>query len=196
MDLKCVWTCVCWNQLCQNRHSIWWLSSSHITATFMCVHINVCVCMHMHLNIFLMQYNRCSDDGLINCSHVWEKKRATLIPVLQVRNHSDTDMLRARKKAQKHTCMHTKICSAWVDLNNQSYFTSSVCRWAWLLRWGTGGTRWHRPDTEQPVLLHLCYLQGAERQSGQQCVSPVKRLTNKLQDNECINVNFPHILHC
>lgn len=54
---------------------------------------------------------------------------------------------------------HTQTFAALsVLMNNQRYFTSSVCRSALLQRWGTGGTRWHPPDIEQFVLPHRCCL--------------------------------------
>lgn len=65
MNLKRAWTCVCWAQLCHNRQMT---ASDDWGNLYVCVHVSVC--MHMHLNIFLMQFNCCSDDGLINCSHV------------------------------------------------------------------------------------------------------------------------------
>lgn len=118
--------------------------------------------MHMHLNIFLMQ---------CNWQSIWEITITVLvfnetllnINISTVSRHKNTDMLE-NKKAQLHTCVHTNICSTYSNFNNQSDITSSVCRWAWLLRWGTGAKRWHQPDTEPLVLLHLCYLQGAERE--------------------------------
>lgn len=105
-----------------------------------------------------------------------EKIDKLWLSVLQVKDHSNTDVLKTKKqkkqkraqRAQKHAYTHTNIFSIWVcsNLNNHWDFTSSVCRWAWLLRWGTGGTRWHRPDTERLVPLHLCYLQGGGREAG------------------------------
>lgn len=68
-------------------------------------------------------------------------------------------------RAQTYMQTHRKHMQCVSLLGLYSDFTSSACRWAWLLRWGTGETRWHQPDTEQLVLLHQCYLQGEERQA-------------------------------
>lgn len=56
-----------------------------------------------------------------------------------------------------HCSVHTCTPGCRLETPGRD-LTSSACRWAWPPRWGTGGTRWHRPDTEPLVLLRRCYL--------------------------------------